>query len=145
MVGLIPLYGLCIKHVRLFYQRYSKKSMSCFSRRVKFYLKNNTIYVKVVVLKIKLSEFPGASISGPAQGFHPGPTGLDEISCCPRTLAELDTTTPTVFAMFVTLRMSDAQKVVQWSPITTTIMKLKKSKDYKTSILGSSYLPIWNL
>ena len=75
-------------------------------------IKKNTNYVKVVVLKMKLSELPGVSTSGPSSGLHPGTSGWDEVSSSPRPSAELGTTAPTIFAMFVTLRMSDAQKVV---------------------------------
>ena len=92
---------------------------------------------------MKLSELPGVSTSGPSPGLHPGPSGWDEVSSFPRPSAELGTTAPTIFAMFVTLRMSDAQKVVYWSSITTPLSRIRKNqKDYKKSILGRSYLPL---
>ena len=75
-------------------------------------IKKNTNYVKVVVLKMKLSERPGVSTSGPSSGLHPGPSGWDEVSSSPRPSAELGTTAPTIFAMFVTLRMPMPKK---WS------------------------------
>ena len=87
-----------IKNVRLFYHKGIQEKLICyFSSRVKFYLKKNTIYVKVVVLKMKLPEPARASTSGPAPGLHPGPSRFDEVSCSPRPSTELDTTTLTIW------------------------------------------------